>query len=168
MGGTIVSAISPVPGVFLTVLRWLWPGAVWIWKTLTSSCLVLVRVLLLISVFALIGIITICRVFRSANLPEFVKHTEDMIHSAKWRWRWVDNNISDLWCFYPHCDTQLIYDDSSRRNMFEPAKTNFICERCNNQVIATMSGGDKNYAVGAAERKIPRRLDRPGGTASVY
>ena len=96
--------------------------------------------------------------------PAYRNYTEDMLYGAKWRWSWAGGQILELWCFCPCCDAQLIY----REDRF-PAKTDFICERCppdgsdhlyqsHGRVVATVEGGNRYYAVSAAEREIRRRI----------
>ena len=111
-------------------------------------------------------------IFWSQKAPVYREYTEDMFHGAKWRWSWDGNKISNLWCFCPSCDAQLVYNDGYE-NMY--AKTDFICERCSSnetgnyyrapgRVVATAKG-DKDYALGAVEREIWRRI-RTGEHAS--
>lgn len=91
--------------------------------------------------------------------PEFQAYTEDFLFGAKWRWHWVRNSIINLWCYCPSCDATLVYDDSSCHRIFDDVKkTDFICENCSSQVISSVTGGNKNYAIGAAEREIHRRI----------
>lgn len=85
-------------------------------------------------------------------------YTEDNIYGAKWRWHWDGNSIGNIWCYCPNCDATLVYDDSSCRDLYSQSKTNFICENCGNKVVATVSGGNKDYATGAAIREAHRRL----------
>ncbi|NWL75490.1 hypothetical protein DM872_01285 [Pseudomonas taiwanensis] len=78
---------------------------------------------------------------------------------ARWRWRWLGNRLADLWCYCPRCDATLVYDDSSCRNYLSDVRlTHFICENCGNSIVTSITGGNKNYAVGAAEREILRRI----------
>lgn len=159
VGGIILSAIPPVRDFALKVLGWLWYCIVWGWGALISGYSLSGWVLLILGLLALVGILNIYLALRPKNEPEFKKYTEDLINGAKWRWSWVGNTIENLWCFCPRCDAQLVYDDSSCRNILSDIKkTDFICERCGNQVIASIRGGNKHYAVSAAEREILRRI----------
>ena len=94
--------------------------------------------------------------------PAFQNYTEDMLDDVRWRWRWVGNRITDLRCFCPICDSQLV----SSRGLLE---TSFICEHCpadgslfsagdRDRIVGTVMGGDRHYAVGATEREIQRRI----------
>ncbi len=153
-----MSAIPPLRNFSLKILGWLWLAVIWAWRGLTSSYLIPGWVLLVTIVFALIGILNIIRAFRPESPSELESYTEDFLYGAKWRWSWIHNNIFGLWCFCPHCDAQLVYDDSSCRRFHDTSRTDFICEHCGNQVITSIPGGNKEYAVGAALREIQRRI----------
>ena len=110
---------------------------------------------------ATIGVV-ICAALSPKSEPEYMNYTEDMLYGAKWRWSWVGGRISNLWCFCPICDAQLVYAEGF-------GETNFICERCpsgepdhlypsHGRVVATVRGGDRYYAVSAAEREVFRRI----------
>ncbi|MBA7495279.1 hypothetical protein ES702_05861 [subsurface metagenome] len=159
VGGIMLSAIPPLREYALKVLGWIWSGVVWVWEALISGYSIPGWVLLILGLLSIIGVVNIYLAIRSGDEPEFMKYTEDFIYGAKWRWSWAGNTITNLWCFCPKRDAQLVYDDSSCRNILSDVrKTDFICERCGNKVIASISGGDKNYAIGAAEREILRRI----------
>lgn len=159
VGGIILSAIPPVRDFALKVLGWLWYCINWAWKSLISVYSLSGWVLLMLGLLALVGIVNIYLTLRPKDEPEFKKYTEDIIYSVKWRWVWVGNTIENLWCFCPRCDAQLVYNDSSCRNILSDIKkTDFICERCENQVITSVHGGNRKYAVSAAEREILRRI----------
>jgi hypothetical protein len=115
-------------------------------------------VLLLLSGLAAIGVITIYMRTRPIKEPEYNNYVTDLLHGAKWKWRWRHNSISGLWCFCPTCDGFLVYDDYTRRSYLEREnKTEFICENCGNKVVAFI-GGDKDYAIAAVTREIDRRV----------
>jgi predicted RNA-binding Zn-ribbon protein involved in translation (DUF1610 family) len=70
-----------------------------------------------------------------------------------WAWSGV------VWCFCPRCDATLVYDDSSCRSLYSDVnKTDFICENCGRNIVASISGGKIDYATGALEREISRRI----------
>ena len=116
-------------------------------------------VMLIIGFFAFVGIMKIYLALRPRVEVDHKNYTQDMLYGAKWRWSWVGNNISNLLCLCPRCDAQLVYDNSSCRNILPNIrKTDFICERCGNQIIASVEGGKESYALGAAEREILRRI----------
>ena len=138
----------------------------YIWDIMLSSHLVPGLLLLTLGVFAIAGLAGICvllyALVRSKPDPEFMKYTEDFIHTAKWRWSWDNNRISDLWCFCPVCDAQLVPVE-----LFD--ETQFICEQCtpewsgypydsNWKVVAKIRGGNMHYSLGVVEREILRRI----------
>lgn len=115
--------------------------------------------LLIISLFALFAIVVIFLIIKEKKSPEFKAYTEDLLFGAKWRWHWAGNTITKLWCYCPSCDATLVYDDSSCRSIYANVKkTDFICENCNSQVVSSVTGGNKSYAISAAEREIDRRI----------
>lgn len=164
IGGLILSAILyAIPYARNLLIRFIagvWGSVVWVSKSATSSYSVpgwLLLLLVLLALYSAARILFALR--RPANEPFFKKYTQDMIYEAKWRWSWNGNNVYNLWCFCPTCDATLVYDDSSCRSYSHTeSKTLFICERCNRRVVTSISGGDKSYAVGAAEREIYRRV----------
>lgn len=158
VGGLILSIVPILREITLGVLAWLWSGIVWLFEKILSSYAIPGWLLIIILFFAFLGVAKACVHIRPKEQPKYLRYREDFIYGAKWRWQWVGNKLSDIWCFCPHCDGQLVYDDSSCRSFMEQSKTNFLCERCNNKVIATIPGGDQNYAVGAAEREVLRRI----------
>jgi hypothetical protein len=121
-------------------------------------------VLLIISLFALFAIVVIFLIIKEKKSPEFKAYTEDLLFGAKWRWHWAGNTITKLWCYCPSCDATLVYDDSSCRSIYANVKkTDFICENCNSQVVSSVTGGNKSYAIGAAERETAIK-DETGAT----
>ena len=109
--------------------------------------------------FSLIGIVTIVSSLHKANDDVFkhLYYIEDVIYDLKWRWSWVDNQITNLWCFCPKCDAELVYDDSV---CFNPALnhfTDFNCENCRKRV-GRVPGGNKDFTLGKISREIDRRI----------
>jgi hypothetical protein len=161
VGGMILSAVPVLREISIRVLRWIGAGVVYAFDKLISTYPIPGWLLIIVVFYALLGaarVYVLVRPKKQPEQPKFLRYREDFLYGAKWRWQWVGNQISNLWCFCPNCDAQLVYDDRSCRNFIDPSKTHFICERCNNQIIATVTGGDKNYAVGAAEREFLRRI----------
>ena len=162
VGGLILSAIPQSRGFLVEVMSWAWAVVSWIWAALISHYSMPGWVFLIVGLFALVGLVQLCVVLWPE--PAYRNYTEDMLYGAKWRWSWAGGQILELWCFCPCCDAQLIY----REDRF-PAKTDFICERCppdgsdhlyqsHGRVVATVEGGNRYYAVSAAEREIRRRI----------
>ena len=163
--GVIASVIAGVALVALPIVRgyaarfflWLWSGLIWCWEALLSSHSLPGWAWLVIFFLALIGLINICIRIKGEAEPPYKSYVEDFLYGAKWRWHWTGNRISNIWCFCPTCDATLVYNDSAYR-LSDVRKTDFICENCGNRVIATVSGGDKTYAIGAVEREVLRRI----------
>ena len=147
--------------------KWLWSIVLWCWEVITGSYSLPGWAWAIIFILAFIGVINIYIALREQKEePEFRIYTEDNLYNAKWKWQWLGNQISNLWCFCPSCDATLVYDDSSCSRVFEESQTHFICENCNNRVVSSVKGGNRHYAVGAAEREILRRIRT--GEANTY
>ena len=171
VAGLIVAGILRLGGVLGKVVLWVWSGLSWIWDLLYSSHPVPGGVILVLSLLALFGLaVVVLRPMRfpqpqgeeQAAGPDLLNYTEAYFDGAKWRWGWRGNQIYNLWCFCPVCDAQLVPDGGY-------TETNFICERCpsdgtldsfrgRGRVVSTISGGDRYYAVEAAEREVLRRI----------
>ena len=160
IAGVILLAIPALREYTINFLSWLWSGAVWCWKALVASYSLPGWAWLIVFILAIVGVINIYLALKGeSHKPEFQSYIEDNIHGAKWRWSWIGNQISNEWCFCPRCDATLVYDDSSCRNFYSGVdKTDFICENCNHSVIASITGGNKDYATGAVRREIGRRV----------
>ena len=115
--------------------------------------------LLIISVLALITIIQILLLFTKSTKAEYTKYVEDSIYNAKWRWKWTKDEIINIECYCPKCDSLLVYDDSSCHTKYtELVKTDFICENCKSQIVTSIHGGNKKYAMNTIKREIQRRI----------
>ncbi|UFS63476.1 hypothetical protein LOH54_04930 [Sulfurimonas sp. HSL-3221] len=144
----------------ISFFSWIWSGILWCWNALNATYALPGWIWLLIFIFAFIGLINIFLAFKGeATIPEYKSYTEDSIYGLVWRWDWVGNQISNLWCYCPNCDATLVYNEPTRRrSLFETNQTNFICENCGHKIVGTIQGGNKNYAIGAVEREIDRRI----------
>ncbi len=160
IAGVILLAVPVLRDYVVSFLSWAWSGVVWCWDALVDSYSLPGWAWLLILIFALIGLINIYLAVKGeSEEPEFKSYVEDFMYGAKWRWSWTGNQISNVWCFCPRCDATLVYDDSSCRSYYSDVKkTDFICENCSRNVVASISGGNKDYATGAVEREISRRI----------
>lgn len=157
--------------VLLTVIGNLWPPAkdalMRVWAAIAAGVQLLSDsypvqgwVLLTIGLLALVTLVRLVVGLRPGQAPSYVSFTEQRLHGAIWRWRWREGNISNLWCYCPNCDMELVYDDSTARGFVrvEEPRTDFFCERCNGSVVARIPGGDKEYALGSVSREIHRRI----------
>mgnify|MGYP001174321274 FL=1 len=160
IAGVILLAVPVLRGYLVSFLSWLWSGVIWCWEALVASYSLPGWVWLLIFILAFVGLVNIYLVLKGeSEEPEFKSYIEDFIYGAKWRWSWVGNQISNVWCFCPRCDATLVYDDSSCRSLYSDVnKTDFICENCGHSVVASITGGNKEYATGAIRREIERRV----------
>lgn len=165
-GGLIVAIITETRELFMVPLIWAWDAVLSVWGMLQSFHQVPGWVILLVVIPALFGLFVLGVLLKDIvldkHLRPYRKYTEDMIDGVRWRWRWAGNKISNLWCYCPKCDAQLVYSEGL-------VETSFICERCptdgslepprkRGRVVATVDSGDRHYAVAAAEREILRRI----------
>ena len=169
VGGLILVVIPKSSGLVVGMLSWAWSGISSVWVLLQSSHPVLGWVILVLGLLALFGLIFIGFLLKEllhgkkeTAGPAFQNYTEDMVDGIKWRWRWRGNQLTDLTCFCPVCDAQLVHAEGF-------SDTRFICERCpsdgsfftdgsRGRVVGTVMGGNRYYAVGAIEREILRRI----------
>ena len=166
VGGLILHFIPQFSGFLTKFISWIWTGMSSIWTALITEHSIAGWMFLIIGLFALVGLSTICVIVYMAlwngDKSTYMDYTEDMLYGAKWRWSWIKGRISNLWCFCPICDAQLVYAEGL-------GETRFVCEQCppdgsdhlytlHGRIVATVKGGDKHYAVGAAEREILRRI----------
>ncbi|MEI8654286.1 hypothetical protein P4S57_17130 [Pseudoalteromonas sp. Hal273] len=157
--GVILLLIPTVREYSIKVLEWLWSSVLWLWSSLFESYSFSGWLLLIVFALAFIGFLTILFGIKSNfESPEHSEYNSDSMFGMKWRWNWNGYDISNLWCFCPTCDATLVYDDSSRHSLCDQTVTHFMCENCSNQVIGTIKGGDKSYAIGAVKREIDRRI----------
>ena len=138
----------------------------WAAGTLLSSHSIPSWTVVGLGLLALLGVKSIVSILFGALIgtsdSPFHNYTKDTLDGAKWRWRWSGNRILDLWCFCPSCDAQLVHNEAL-------SSTRFICERCpsdgtfgthaqRGRTVTTIMGGGKEYALGATEREIRRRI----------
>jgi len=156
----IVAIIEPLRAYAIKLFSWAWSGIVWLWGAIFDSYSAPGWLWGLVVFLSLVGAINIYLFFRKEEeLPDFLNYTEDYLYGVKWRWRWIENRISNIWCYCPRCDAELVYDDSScHRPYLNENKTDFLCENCNQKVMASVNGGNKSYATSAAEREVLRRI----------
>jgi hypothetical protein len=160
-----------VGGIALAGLGELWLPAklalVWSWDQVASfvglfgaAYQVPGWLLAAISVLALVTVVRSLVGLRTVASPQHFQFVEDQLYGAKWRWSWSGGDVSNLWCFCSRCDSELVYDDSTARSIYshEGARTHFICEHCSRETVASIPGGDKDYALGVVRREIRRKV----------
>jgi hypothetical protein len=163
--GTILS------GIAMAVLGELWPPAkrmlVWMWGQLAwfldffgASYQVSAWLLALLVVLAIVTVVRTLVGLRKVNSPTHFNFIEDQLYGAKWRWSWSGGDVSNLWCFCPRCDSELVYDDSTSRSIYSYQEhiTHFICEHCSREIVTSIHGGGKDYAIGVVHREIHRKV----------
>ena len=137
----------------------IWFGIIWTYEALLTSYTVPLWVLIIISVLALTTTIRFLINLQSNTKPEHLSYKEDFIYGANWRWKWTKNEVSNIQCYCPKCDSLLVYDDSSCHTRYtDVTKTDFICQNCESQLVTSIHGGNKNYAINAVKREIERRI----------
>jgi len=117
-------------------------------------------------IVAVLAIPSVVAGFRRLRTPAPARpensYFDDDVHSVTWRWRYAGHSIIHLLAFCPVCDSQLVYEhvhpDATRYRLWqdEPQATRLHCEHCS-AVRAKMPGG-RDYAWGAVEREIQRRI----------
>jgi hypothetical protein len=157
IAAAILTFVEPLRDYSIRFFLWLWSGVTWVLEAFIDSYSMPGWAWLIVFIFALIGVLLIIQGARPEEKPEYSEYTEDRIYGAIWRWHWVGNTISHLWCFCSKCDATLVYTNPSVLDYSTDAKTDFMCENCGT-VEATIKGGDKGYAIGAIEREISRRV----------
>jgi hypothetical protein len=157
IGGLLFASIQPLRDAAFRLASWIWSGIISWWAALISDYLMPGWIFILIGPLTLIGLLFVYRALRTSEEPAFRKYTEDLLFGAEWRWVWSGNTISNLWCYCPRCDAELIFDESSCGNLKKSEKkTDLLCERCRLK-IATVNGVDKSYILEAAETEILHR-----------
>ena len=117
-------------------------------------------VLTLLTILALVTVTRFVMGLFPKFAPDHTKFIEMRLYGAKWQWAWAGELISNLWCYCPTCQAELVYDDSSNHDVYSNEKehTKFICENCNGEVVAKVDGGNKEYALGAVKREVRRKV----------
>jgi hypothetical protein len=182
------SIISTVAGtVVVAGLAEVWPpiksGLVWCWTLLKSFynlftseystpgwILAILFTLSIISVARLMATLLRKNVAeKSEEKAQYQSYNTDIFYGAKWRWRWNAQEIENLWCFCPSCDSELVYDDSSCRDVLRVTtpRTDFYCEHCGHNLVTSIKGGNKSYAESAIQREIRRKLRTGQALTSV-
>ena len=156
--------------ILLAVLAALWPPfevlLAWLWAKASSLVGLATGTYelpgWLIIILAWLSLVTVVRFFRGMQTPTkpaYTSYVQDSFYGATWRWVWTLGRVSSLSAYCPRCDAELVYDDSSCRQVLERfPRTDFICEHCNHSTIASIPGGDNAYSHSAVEREIRRKI----------
>ena len=159
VGGVALAALGELWPPAKKAGAWLWEQAAWVLSFFTDAYFVRGWVLALLLVLALVTVVRFLVGLKSQQTPVFASYVEDQLFGAKWRWSWVAGEVSNLWCFCPRCDSELVYDDSSCNSIYSTlSKTDFLCEHCHRETVSSIAGGNKNYALSAVQREIRRKV----------
>ena len=138
---------------------WILTGIHWLQNTQLTSYNYPAWMFLAISILILISILVLFLILKKSFKAQYTTYTEDFLYDAKWRWKWTKDEIINIECYCPKCDSLLVYDDSSCHTKYtEVVKTDFICENCNSKLVTSIHGGNKKYAINAVKREIQRRI----------
>ena len=155
IAGVVLSGIPQLKAYFISFLNQLGAGVLWCWNALIDSYALPGWAWLFIFLLALNGLARFFHAIRRDELaPEYEKYVEDFIYNIKWRWTWVENSISDIWCFCPDCDATLVSRFGSLLGLQE---IKFMCENCN-RVVTSIPGSNPNYVIDMVKREIHRRI----------
>ena len=159
IAGVLITVIVGILSIIKTNYNQFLTGIIRLWKALCAPYSLSGWIWLLVFVLALFGIINMYFFFCKKNKKaDFKSYIEDNIWGIKWRWEWIGNKISNIWCFCPICDGELVYNDRPDSWTYIQHKTDFICENCNHQMKASIKGGNKNYAIDAVKREVYRKI----------
>ena len=122
IGGLILSVIPPSRGFLVDLMLWTWAGIMSLWISLISNYSVSGWAFLIVGLLAFVGFAHICKALAPKNETAHLEYLEDVIYGAKWRWSWQDNGISNLRCFCPTCDAELIATQRHGRTFFSLRK----------------------------------------------
>lgn len=163
VGTIMVGLLAEVWPPIKTVLTWCWAQLKVFFSLFSTDYAVPGWILALLGLLAFLTVLRWGATLRR-QVPEddepHESYTSDYLYEAKWRWEWHGHDVQNLWCYCPSCDSELVYDDSSCRDVLrlsEP-RTEFICEHCGHKLVASIKGGNRSYALSAVQREIRRKL----------
>ena len=94
--------------------------------------------------------------FMPRNIRHFTEYIKDVFDGIPWRWSYINNTPSNLKCYCPECDTELVSKDVYKDGGLLPyiANVHFGCEKCDEKIF-THTGNKKSLL-----EKISREIDR--------
>lgn len=106
-------------------------------------------------VLFLIFFILLCiKRYKDANI--FIKMQR---YGVVWKWRHEKNQIINLSCYCPECDSKIIFDDEhSRESSLGDKCTFLICENCEVKEKGRVKGGDREYVLKLIKNDIQRQI----------
>jgi len=88
-------------------------------------------------------------------------YKEDIIYNMKWKWEWSKDEIVNLQCFCPNCDSELYYDSTkSNYDNLESNKLDFICENCNKVIGSIPNRSDTLRTSNNIKKEIKRVIKK--------
>ncbi len=169
VGGLILSLLLPSVRLFFTSIFELLKSIFnYLWNLLTSVYEVKGWFLLLLEILGAVVVIQIvAKILASREQGVEDLYVEDNLFGAVWRWSYLSHDVSNLWCFCPKCNIELVYEEVNRRSQLinDPPRTNFICERCK-EIRASLEG-DQYQALGSVKREIRRKIRNENGNQFV-
>ena len=118
--------------------------------TVTNWILLTIVLLALPTIFRIF--VALISLFRTPPQKELTwrDYTEDIFFNIRWRWRYINNQITDLHSFCMHCDFQIF---PQRTDRFDDS-IHFDCESCSSHLQTF----DETYS--QVESKILRFIDQ--------
>ncbi|WP_331775227.1 hypothetical protein [Sulfurospirillum sp. 1612] len=107
---------------------------------------------------ALMVIIGIFFLIKRLTRAKYFAYKADVIYDLPWRWNWKKNTICNLWCYCPKCHQALVYDDTNHNAISDLTKTDFICEHCDSQIMASIKGGNKQFVINLVQWEIRKKI----------
>ena len=166
LGGLLLAfllswVVPSIGNFFLLFWGYIKSGFFFVWSLITSDYSTPGWVFLLLGMLSIPTIIRTVQKLKKPGSPQAVNHYfQDNLFGTIWRWAYGYNAFSNLWCFCPSCDNELVFKEvysSSYKGLYDgPNQTEFICERC--QTTRAKIEGDKNHALGKVEREIRRKI----------
>jgi hypothetical protein len=168
--GAIAAIIAGILLSFWPTFRnWIYTLLKWCWSALTSLGTLLtdhfqipgwlILILLLLAFPSLIKLFTAIK--RKKEPGVFDLYRRDNLFGAIWEWSYNGNQILNIWCLCPICQSELIYEEHRQSRLLtkhddEPDNTKFICEKC--QEVRVKLNGLTPYALGTVKREIHRKI----------
>ncbi len=82
----------------------------------------------------------------------WIKYTTDRFFGLRWRWRYVDNHISNLNSFCPNCDYQVFPHQASSYNFID--RIGFSCDSCKSSL------GEHDESLAQLKSKVERLIQQ--------
>ena len=117
------------------------------WLSLIIGLLVLPTIL--------VFLIFLWNLIRGENTsPSWRSYKEDVFFGIRWRWKYIDESITEVHTFCPHCDFQVYPQSASAYIAVE--RIEFQCDSCHRRlgIFEENYGTLKNKAIRFAQQKL--------------